>query len=81
MNPVEYLTAAEVAAMLGKTTRMITHLCVRGRLPGAVKTGPMWLIPRGAALAYRAKPGRPKGLTGHEIRKRERKKLLEGVIT
>lgn len=42
---MEYLTVKEAGEKWGITGRMVTHYCVAGRIPGAIKKGNLWLVP------------------------------------
>ena len=44
----DYITLAEYAAQHGKSRFTVVQKCQRGTLPGAVKVGRNWLIPRNA---------------------------------
>ena len=56
------LTTAEAGELLGRSAVALRQACERDRIPGAVKKGGVWLIPRSAAVAYgkNAKRGRPR---------------------
>lgn len=45
---MEYMTVSEAAQKWGVSGRAITYHLVAGRIPGAVKKGPIWLIPSAA---------------------------------
>ena len=45
---IDYMTVKEFAQEWGVTTRLITIHINAGRIPGAIKTGNMWLIPKDA---------------------------------
>lgn len=45
----DYKTPEETAAEWGVTLRMVHLYCAVGRIPGVIKLGRMWLIPRDAA--------------------------------
>lgn len=44
----EYITVKEAASKWGITTRRVVVLCTEGRISGAKKLGPMWVIPKDA---------------------------------
>ncbi|MEA4971433.1 MAG: helix-turn-helix domain-containing protein [Candidatus Pelethousia sp.] len=46
---MEYITVSEAAEKWGVSERSITYHLVAGRIPGAVKKGSFWLIPKEAA--------------------------------
>ncbi|ADY55534.1 transcriptional regulator, AraC family [Syntrophobotulus glycolicus DSM 8271] len=46
---MEYITVNEAAEKWGVSGRSITYHLVAGRIPGALKKGNMWLIPRNAS--------------------------------
>lgn len=50
----EYLTVEEVAEKWGVTAQQVQGLCRGGKIPGAVKKGIMWFIPRDAEHPRRA---------------------------
>lgn len=45
---MEYLTVKEMGEKWGITSRMVNVYCTKGRIPGAVKKGNLWLIPENA---------------------------------
>ena len=45
---MEYLTVKEAGERWNITGRMVTHYCVAGRIPGAMKKGNLWLVPANA---------------------------------
>ena len=45
---MDYMTLKEASEKWGVTTRWINYLCTAGRIPGAVKMGSVWLIPKGS---------------------------------
>lgn len=45
---MDYMTLKEASEKWGVTTRWINYLCTAGRIPGAVKMGTVWLIPKGS---------------------------------
>lgn len=49
----QYLSASETAAITGLTSRTIQALCGKGSIPGAVRIGRQWCIPREWAEAHR----------------------------
>lgn len=57
---MDYLTTTETAAELGVSRQRIRQFIDEDRLPGAIKAGRDWLIPKDALEAVRErKPGRP----------------------
>ena len=42
---MEYLTTKEVGVIWGITDRQVHHMCIAGRIKGALKKGNLWLIP------------------------------------
>jgi len=49
------VTSKEAAAALGLRARSVRRLAVTGRLPGAVRAGRDWFIPRDAVNAEMAR--------------------------
>jgi hypothetical protein len=45
---LDYLTAIETAEKWDITPRRVTYFCEDGRIPGALKLGNLWLIPKDA---------------------------------
>ena len=45
-KPTEYLTAEEYGELHGKKRGIIMRLCRERRLPGTIKKGDIWLIPK-----------------------------------
>lgn len=45
---MDYMTLKEASEKWGVTTRWINYLCTAGCIPGAVKMGTVWLIPKGS---------------------------------
>ena len=45
---MDYMTLKEASEIWGVTPRWINYYCSSGRIPGAVKMGTVWLIPKGA---------------------------------
>ncbi len=45
---MDYLTVKEAGSKWGVTSRMATYYCEQGRIPGALKKGNLWLIPKDA---------------------------------
>ena len=62
MGIEEYITIAEAIAIMGLQRSQIALLCREGKLAGARKAGPNWLIPRTSAETYT--PG-PRGFAAH----------------
>ena len=61
MDISEYIPSVEAAQRMGKAHSYIRDLCRQGKLPGAVKAGRNWLIPRASVEGYVPLPrGRPK---------------------
>ncbi|MEN6315910.1 MAG: helix-turn-helix domain-containing protein [Clostridiaceae bacterium] len=46
---MDYISAAEAAALWGISGRMINYYCMEGRIPGAQKIGGTWIIPKDAS--------------------------------
>ena len=44
----DYMTLKEAGEKWGVTPRWINYYCSAGRIPGAVKMGTVWLIPKSA---------------------------------
>lgn len=42
---MEYLTVKEIGNKWGITSRMVNVYCSKGRIPGAIKKGNLWLVP------------------------------------
>lgn len=45
---MDYMTLKEAGIKWGISARMINYYCSAGRIPGAVKMGTVWLVPRAA---------------------------------
>lgn len=45
---MDYMTLKEAGEKWGVTPRWINYYCSAGRIPGAVKMGTVWLIPKSA---------------------------------
>ena len=45
---MDYMTLKEASILWGVTPRRINYYCSAGRIPGAVKMGTVWLIPKDA---------------------------------
>ena len=60
---MDYMTLKEASEIWGVTPRWINYYCSSGRIPGAVKMGTVWLIPKSAKkpLDGRRKFARQKG--------------------
>ena len=43
---MDYMTLKEASEIWGVTPRWINYYCSSGRIPGAVKMGTVWLIPK-----------------------------------
>ena len=43
----QLMTTSEAAKLWGITTRRVQVLCDTGKVPGAVRMGRTWIIPRG----------------------------------
>ena len=54
---MDYMTLKEASEKWGVTPRWINYYCSAGRIPGAVKMGTVWLIPKSA---QKPKDGRRK---------------------
>lgn len=50
MTDAKTLTAREAAAAHDVTPRRIQKLAEAGRIPGAEKKGPIWLVPEGFSV-------------------------------
>lgn len=58
MNLDEMLPIAEYAKQIGKATITVADKCRRGNLPGAVKIGRDWFVPKDAEYPdFRVKSG------------------------
>ncbi|WP_312942855.1 helix-turn-helix domain-containing protein [Oscillibacter sp.] len=60
---MDYMTAKEAAEKWAITPRRVQVLCAQGKIPGAVRFGVTWAIPKNAA---RPKDGRVKKNNGNE---------------
>ena len=49
---MDYMTLKEAGEKWGVTPRWINYYCSAGRIPGAVKMGTVWLIPKSADTDY-----------------------------
>ena len=45
---MEYLSTTQIAGKWNISSRRIQILCNEGRIPGAMKVGPTWVIPKDA---------------------------------
>ena len=45
---MKYLSAAQVSAIWGISSRRVAILCEQGRINGAQKAGSLWIIPEDA---------------------------------
>lgn len=54
----EWITAAEAARRLGLSRERVSRLCQQGRIRGAQKVGPIWVIPVGAEIEPPPRAGR-----------------------
>lgn len=43
---MDYMTLKEASTKWGVTPRWINYYCSAGRIPGAIKMGTVWLIPK-----------------------------------
>jgi excisionase family DNA binding protein len=59
----KYVTVEEAAVLASRKTSLIRVLCRNGRLPGAVKMGNSWIIPKVDVEAY--KPAK-RGVKSHK---------------
>lgn len=58
MNLTDMIPIAEYAAKIGKATITVADKCRRGNLPGAIKIGRDWFVPKDAEYPdYRVKSG------------------------
>lgn len=55
---MEYMTVSKAVEKWGICRRAITYHLVDGRIPGAVKKGNMWLIPKDVARPEDRRKGR-----------------------
>lgn len=57
---MDYITIKEASKNWGISVRQINYYCVAGRIPGAVKMGTVWLMPKDAEkpIDGRTKQGR-----------------------
>jgi len=62
MDISDYIPISEACSILGVNRQQATRLCREGKLPGAMKLGARWLVPRASAEDY--VPG-PKGFAAH----------------
>lgn len=59
MNLEDLIPVAEYAKKIGKNTITVADKCRRGNLPGAIKIGRDWFIPKDAPYPdYRIKSGK-----------------------
>ena len=59
---MDYMTLKEASEKWGVTTRWINYLCTAGRIPGAVKMGTVWLIPKGSEKPADRRRKKPQSL-------------------
>ena len=82
MDLTEYLQSEKAAEILNLSVSMISRLCTNDKLPGAVKIGNTWLIPRESVKNY--KPGKKGFAVVWERRKKESGELsakdIRGII-
>ena len=82
MDITQYVTARDASEMLECTSHQIRFLCNQGKLPGAIKKGYSWLIPRESVENY--KPGKKGFAVVWERRKKESGELsakdIRGII-
>ena len=45
---MEYLSITQTSGIWGISGRRIQRLCCEGRIPGAIKIGSYWAVPKGA---------------------------------
>lgn len=65
MNLEDMIPIAEYAKMIGKATITVADKCRRGALPGAMKMGRDWFVPKDAEYSdYRVKSGKYIGSRG-----------------
>ena len=58
MDLTDMIPIAEYAAKIGKATITVADKCRRGNLPGAIKIGRDWFVPKDAKYPdYRVKSG------------------------
>ena len=59
---MDYMTLKEAGSKWGVTPRRINYYCAAGRIPGAVKMGNLWLLPKDAKkpMDGRTKQGKEK---------------------
>lgn len=43
---MKYMTCQEAASLLGLTIRRVQQMCKNGMIPGAIKKGRSWMIPK-----------------------------------
>lgn len=62
---MKYISCAEAASAMGITIRRVQQMCKQGKLPGAVKNGREWLIPKDtfSADSYEKKKPLPIGVS------------------
>ena len=55
-----FISVADASALLGVSDRRVRVLCEEGRIPGAQKVGPQWIIPADPKVteAGRVRPGK-----------------------
>lgn len=59
MDLTDMIPIAEYAAKIGKATITVADKCRRGNLPGAIKIGRDWFVPKDAEYPdYRVKSGK-----------------------
>lgn len=71
MDISDYIPIIEAIHLLGVNRQQATRLCREGKLPGAIKIGQGWLIPRTSAENY--VPG-PQGFAAHPRRRDNEKR-------
>lgn len=70
MDINDYIPIAEFAKQIGLTANAVRRKCMRGMLPGAIKMGRDWFVPKGAEYPdNRVKSGKYIGFRDKEKRK------------
>ena len=77
MNVQEHISAQEVADKWDVTVRQVQKLCNDGKIPGAIRFGRAWAIPKDTqkpTTTRKVKPG-PKKKTANETGKSNQSKI------
>lgn len=63
---MSYLTTIQAAMTVNLSQDRIRTLCVKGLIPGAVKIGKAWLVPRNFSITRSGSRGPKSTITGNQ---------------